>query len=60
MMMISFRGTPAISCLGPDVTAKFSHAGVIPGSNLPAVLIIFFSIYVDAWIRIQNKYYIPH
>jgi amino acid transporter len=45
VMMIVFWGTTAIAYFGPDVTAKFSNAGVVLGSIVPSVLIIAFGIW---------------
>ncbi len=45
VMMIVFWGTTAIAYFGPGVTAKFSNVGVILGSIVPIVIIIFFGIW---------------
>ncbi|MFA5331867.1 MAG: amino acid permease [Methanoregula sp.] len=45
VMMIAFWGTTAIAYFGPDITAKFSNAGVILGSIIPIAIIIFFGIW---------------
>ena len=44
VMMIAFWGTTAIAYFGEEASTKFSNVGVILGSILPAVIIIFFAI----------------
>jgi len=44
VMMIAFWGTTCIACFGEEASTKFSNVGVILGSILPAVIIIFFAI----------------
>jgi amino acid transporter len=45
VMMIVFWGTTAIAYFGPDVTAKFSNFGVVVGSIIPTVIIVFFAVW---------------
>ncbi len=45
VMMIVFWGTTAIAYFGAGITAKFSNVGVILGTVIPSVLIIFFGIW---------------
>ena len=44
VMMIAFWGTTCIAYFGEEASTKFSNVGVILGSILPAVIIIFFAI----------------
>jgi amino acid transporter len=47
VMMIAFWGTTLIAYFGEEVSTRFSNVGVVLGSILPAVIIIFFAL---VWI----------
>jgi len=56
VMMIAFWGTTFIAFLGEGVTSKFMSFGVIVGSIIPAIIIIFFGV---AWITGGKTMAIP-
>jgi amino acid transporter len=56
VMMIAFWGTTLIAYFGPDVSTKFSNVGVILGSIIPSVLIIFLGIW---WVASGAKTVLP-
>jgi len=45
VMMIAFWGTTLIAYFGPEVSTKFGNVGVILGSIIPSILIIFLGIW---------------
>jgi amino acid transporter len=45
VMMIAFWGTTLIAYFGPDVSTKFGNIGVILGSIIPSILIIFLGLW---------------
>lgn len=45
VMMIAFWGTTGIAYFGEEVSTKFGNIGVILGSIIPAILIIFLGIW---------------
>ena len=47
VMMIAFWGTTLIAYFGEKASTRFSNVGVILGSIIPAVIVIFFAVF---WI----------
>jgi glutamate:GABA antiporter len=45
VMMIAFWGTTAIAYFGEEASTKFGNIGVILGSIIPAILIIFLGVW---------------
>ena len=56
VMMIAFWGTTLVAFLGEEASTKFSNIGVILGSILPAVIIIFFAV---VWIAAGAPMVLP-
>ncbi len=56
VMMVAFWGTTAIAYFGEETSSKFSNIGVILGSIIPAVLIIFLGIW---WIGSGQTLVLP-
>jgi amino acid transporter len=56
VMMIAFWGTTAIAYFGEEASTKFGNIGVIIGSIIPSVLIIFLGVW---WIGSGQTLVIP-
>ena len=48
VMMLAFWGTTLVGYFGEEATTRFSNAGVILGSIIPAVIVIFFAVFWTA------------
>jgi amino acid transporter len=48
VMMIAFWGTTAVAYFGEDISTKFQNVGVILGSIIPSLLIIFLGVWWGA------------
>jgi amino acid transporter len=57
VMMIAFWGTTVIAYFGEDVSTKFQNIGVILGSIIPSILIIFLGVW---WWSSGAALVLPH
>lgn len=57
VMMIAFWGTTVIAYFGEDISTKFQNVGVILGSIIPSILIIFLGVW---WWASGAVIVLPH
>ena len=57
VMMIAFWGTTVIAYFGENVSTKFQNVGVILGSIIPSILIIFLGVW---WATSGAVIVLPH